>query len=199
MEFGSFTVGGPIDDDGRDRRAAAERAPGPAAVPVATGPWRPRSQPMRANERCDVAAPRPRPGRAAKRRAPHRATERTTTMSRSRPPPWRSPTRARPGGEGERPGRRSGAPPRVPRHGRREGAARDWLNEVNRINREAREATRLSIVSGPPRPSAATLERLALEADTARITAGECRRRLSRGTVGRRPTATSSAPISSAR
>jgi hypothetical protein len=51
-----------------------------------------------------------------------------------------------------------------------EGAARDWLHEVNRINAEAREAA-VAVTRERAAASAigATLERLSLEADAARI------------------------------
>ena len=53
-----------------------------------------------------------------------------------------------------------------------EAAARNWLNEINRINTEAREAT-VSIARehAAALEAAGTLERLSLEADAARIVA----------------------------
>ena len=51
-----------------------------------------------------------------------------------------------------------------------EAAARDWLNEINRINTEAREATATATREHAAAAAiGATLERLGLEADAARI------------------------------
>ena len=51
-----------------------------------------------------------------------------------------------------------------------EGAARDWLNEINRINTEAREATATATREHAAASGiGAALERLGLEADAARI------------------------------
>ena len=53
-----------------------------------------------------------------------------------------------------------------------EAAARDWLTEINRINNEAREATTTAAREhAAAREIGATLERLGLEADAARISA----------------------------
>lgn len=53
-----------------------------------------------------------------------------------------------------------------------EAAARDWLNEINRINNEARDATAtVAREHGAGARIGATLERLGLEADAARIAA----------------------------
>jgi hypothetical protein len=53
-----------------------------------------------------------------------------------------------------------------------EGAARDWLHEINRINAEAREAaTTVARERAAASAIGATLERLSLEADAARIRA----------------------------
>jgi hypothetical protein len=53
-----------------------------------------------------------------------------------------------------------------------EGAARDWLAEINRINAEAREAaTTVAREQAAASAIGATLERLSLEADAARIRA----------------------------
>lgn len=53
-----------------------------------------------------------------------------------------------------------------------EAAARDWLSEINRINTEAREATTMAAREhAAAMEIGATLERLGLEADSARISA----------------------------
>jgi hypothetical protein len=144
--------------------------PEPAAVPVAT---RPCAEERRiADERCDVAArARDRADaasdalRTARRRYDNHESGAAAAMEIADP---RVVQAAKESAQAAfRSAAASAASP-----GARDAAARDWLNSVNRINREAREATRsVHRERAAASEIGATLERLALEADAARITA----------------------------
>ena len=92
-----------------------------------------------ADERCEVASRARARARCRRRRAPRRAADLRRATSRPPRRPRRSPTHARSRPRRRRPRPRSARrPPRQRTTEDHEAAARAWLNEIDRINRDAR-------------------------------------------------------------
>ena len=142
---------------GQGRRACRdrERAPRSAAWPTSVA-----SSPTRARAQADAAADALRVAQRTYDAHDGRAGGGRGDRRSARCP------RGEGGGAGRLPGRRQrGDDPRA-----LEAAARDWLTEINRINNEARDAMATATRANAAAAAiGATLERLSLEADAARI------------------------------